>query len=117
MNKNLFSFVVFTSLILILSSCKKEEFFTPVCDGSTPTYDTDIKAIIDNNCTASSCHAAGSSRGDWTSYQTLQGVLVNGRFEQRVLTTQDMPKGNNKTLTQSEINTIQCWVDNSYPEN
>ena len=114
------SLQVLLLLIIVLTSifsCKKEENFTPVCDSSNPTYDADIKAIIDGNCMGTFCHNAGANRGDFTSYTGLEPVLNNGAFKDRVLVKQDMPKGNRKTLTQEEINKLQCWLDNNYPEN
>ncbi len=45
----------------------------------------------------------------------LQDIINNGEFESEVLTNQSMPRGSK--LSQSDINAIQCWVDNGYPEN
>ncbi len=64
----------------------------------------------------STCHSSGSKRGDFTSYDGLKPDLDNGNFEKEVLIDQRMPRGS-QTLTQEQINTIQCWVDNGYPEN
>ncbi len=118
MKMDLTKTVVFFALTAIsIFSCKKEEYFTPKCDGSNPTYNADIKTIIDANCMGSFCHSSGKKRGDFTSYEGLETVLNNGVFVNRVLDKQDMPNGNNKTLTQEEINTIQCWTNNGFPEN
>ena len=101
--------------IITLSACSKAEF-TPKCDGSTPTYDAEIKTIIDANCNSSSCHGTGSSRGDFTTYAGLEPDLTNGKFEKEVLTRQSMPQGS-ATLTQTQLILIRCWADNGYPEN
>lgn len=92
-------------------SCKKTD---PVCDGSNPTYHSAIKSIIDNSCI--SCHGAGSSRGNFKAYQGLKPYLDNGKFKRLVLEEQVMPKGPAK-LSPDELNKIQCWVNNGYPEN
>ena len=86
----------------------------PICDGSTPTYDGSIKAIIDNNCTGGLCHDNGSSKGDFTSYSGLKTVIDNGKFETEVLVNQSMPRNGN--LSQEEIDAIQCWMENDYLE-
>ena len=99
--------------ILSFASCNKTE--SPVCDGSSPTYDDDIKVIIDNNCT--SCHDAGSSDGDYTTYAAFSAHRSNGKFESSVLIKQDMPQSSNNSLTQDQLNKIQCWVENGFPEN
>lgn len=116
MLKQISSICVVGLFFLTATSCKKDDDkFTPMCDGSNPTYNGEIKAIIDANCTASGCHNAGSSNGAWTSYQNMKPVLDNGKFEKQVLIDQTMPK--NSSLSESTLNTIQCWVDNGYPEN
>ena len=101
-------------VLLLCNACKKEEDLTPTCDGGTPTYDANIAGIINSTCTSTACHGAGSSRGDWTSYATLKPVLDNGNFTNRILTKQDMPKGT--TLSQDELNLMQCWMENGFPE-
>ena len=98
-------------------SCQKQEPLVPECDGGSPTYDTEIDVIISANCMGSHCHESGSNRGDFTNYSGLSPFLNDGSFKEQVLTSQKMPQGNGKTLTQDEINTIQCWVENGYPEN
>lgn len=80
-----------------------------MCDGSEPTYDNEIGAILTAECATGSCHPS------YSSYSGLQGIINSGQFESVVLEKQTMPRGGN--LSQSEINAIQCWVDNGYPEN
>lgn len=104
--------VAFVGLVAI--SCNKTDL--PVtCDGSTPTYDGTVKAIIDANCTSSSCHGSGSSRGDYTSYSSLEGDLTNGKFTSEVLVNGSMPQGS--SLSTAELVTLQCWADNNFAEN
>ncbi|MBL4862576.1 MAG: hypothetical protein JKY09_06120 [Crocinitomicaceae bacterium] len=99
--------------ILVFSSCKKEDPFTPTCDGSSPTYDSDISLIISNNCLG--CHGTGSPNGNFSTYAGISVVTSNGKFKQRVLIDRSMPK--NGSLSEATLNKIQCWVDNGYPEN
>lgn len=106
--------IIFISIGLFLS-CKKTKKLTPKCDGSTPTYNSDIKKIIDNNCMGSSCHVSGSPYGNFTTYIGLTPYITNGLFKRAVIEQQTMPK--NKNLSQDEINKIQCWIDNNYKEN
>ncbi len=99
-----------------VSSCKKDKLLVPVCeDNSTPTYDDNIKTLINTSCAKSGCHGSGSSNGDYTSYAGISSDLTNGRFENRVLKDQTMPKGS--TLSQGEINQFQCWLENNFAEN
>jgi len=106
----------FCLIVCVLISCKKDSNKkTPTCDGSHPTYNATIKTIINGNCNSSGCHNAGSSRGDFTTYSGLSPYLTNGSFKREVLTNQTMPE--NSSLSQSQLNTIQCWVNDGYPEN
>jgi len=82
---------------------------TVICDGSSPTYTSRIKAIINSNCTSSGCHPS------YSTYAGLAGILGNGQFEREVLTNQSMPKNGN--LSADELSKIKCWIENGHPEN
>lgn len=113
MKKIIFSVLVLSILSLLLLSCGKDSI---ECDGSTPTYESDIKIIINDNCT--SCHSYrgdATSPGWFTDYDGLSEVISNGQFEAKVLASKSMPK--NSKLTNTEMQLIRCWVDNGYPEN
>jgi hypothetical protein len=104
--------IAISFLLLSLLACKKEKDagkLTPVCDGSNPTYNNTIKSILDSRCGSTSCHP------DYTSYDGLSDILQNGDFKQEVLINQSMPQGS--SLTQDQINKIQCWVDGGFREN
>ncbi len=104
------------SVLILANACGKDDKFVPSCDGSTPTYDSEIASIINVTCTNSGCHDAGSSVGDWTTYAGMNTVINNGEFEKQVLTDMTMPQGS-VTFSEDQLNLIQCWVDNGYPEN
>ncbi|MCB9234822.1 MAG: hypothetical protein H6581_24425 [Bacteroidia bacterium] len=106
--------VLAMALLGLISACGSSSL-TPKCDGSTPTYTTEIQPIIESKCNGSGCHNAGSSAGDWTTYAKLKPILNNGRFESTVLVQQTMPLGSQ--LSQSQLNALQCWADNGFPEN
>lgn len=95
------------SIGLGATGCKKsKKKVTPVCDGTNATYNNTVKAIVNSNCV--SCHS------NYSSYSGLSGITSNGQFAQHVLTDQDMPKGS--SLTSDQLNKIQCWVNNGYPQ-
>lgn len=98
---------IFLLSTAVLFACKKENKFVPVCDGSTPTYDTDISAIISQNCV--SCHS------NYATYSGLSSTFSNGDFEKEVLNDQTMPKGG--SLSEAQLNQIKCWAENGFPEN
>ena len=99
--------------VIFTPSCKKT---TPAtCDGSSPTYESEIKGIISANCNSSSCHGSGSSNGDLTTFSKLKTYLDNGKFKSEVLDKQSMPKGGAK-LSSTQLSKITCWKDSGYPE-
>lgn len=110
--KKLTALIALASLTLAHSSCKKENGggkLNPTCDGSHPTYQGEIKTILDTKCGSSNCHP------NYTNYDGLRGILDGGDFRREVLVEQTMPKGT--SLTQSQINLIQCWANDGFPEN
>lgn len=106
MRNTSFGIVAIVMIAIAAISCGKQD---PVCDGGEPTYDNEIGAIVTAECATGSCHPS------YSTYSGIQGIINNGQFEREVLTNQSMPRGGR--LSQSEINAIQCWVDNGYPEN
>lgn len=89
--------------------CKKEgdRLQEIECDGSTRTYQDDIKTIIDANCV--SCH------NEYGDYVGVKNSVDNGSFEREVITNQTMPRGGD--LTPSELTKIRCWLEQGAPEN
>ncbi|MFT6503704.1 MAG: mono/diheme cytochrome c family protein [Crocinitomicaceae bacterium] len=102
-----------TAIAFLTFSCDKTSDFVPVCDGSAPTYDADVAALISQKCLQ--CHGAGSSNGNFSTYSGLSAVTSNGKFEQEVLTDRTMPQTG--SLSEAELNQIKCWVENGFPEN
>ena len=98
--------IVFAASLILIACKKKETKITPVCDGSSPTYESFVAGLIASKC--ASCH-------DYSTYTKLSVVLNNGKFRSEVLEQQTMPQGNN--LSESDLNKLQCWVENNYPEN
>jgi len=104
------SFIV---LLLGLVSCEKGKY-SPICNDSNPTYESHISFIVNSSCMGSSCHNVGSKRGDFSVYDSMKPSLEDGKFEYHVLTKQDMPR--DKKLSEQDLNIIQCWMENEYPE-
>lgn len=99
---------------VLFTSCKKNQH-KPECDGSNLTYNSGISAIINSSCLGSSCHGNGAANANFSTYTQLQPYLSNGKFRAQVLEKKTMPK--NASLSNEQLNKIQCWVDNNYPEN
>ncbi len=105
---NILLITLVTATLVIFNSCNKSKV-TPTCDGTASTYNSNIKSIIDASCTNSNCHPS------YKTYDGLKSVLNSGTFKTQVLTDQSMPRGS-ATLSQDELNKIQCWADAGFPE-
>lgn len=102
-------FTALVGVVFSIGACKKSTSgkLTPVCNGGTATYTSNVKTIIDSKCV--SCHS------NYGTYSGISTITSNGSFRSHVLTTQDMPK--NGSLTQDQINTLECWYEAGYPQN
>lgn len=92
------------SIMMLAASCKKNQV---TCDGSTRTYDADIKSIIDTRCV--DCHS------EYSNYTGVKASVDNGSFEREVISKQTMPQGS--SLSSSDLTKIKCWLEQGAPEN
>ncbi|WP_205509512.1 hypothetical protein [Longitalea arenae] len=108
--------VVLTGTILFLGCVndKEEILYGNSCDGPTPSFAAVVNPIIETNCAIPDCHAPGSSNGPGalTSYAQIKNVA--GEIKSAVV-SRFMPK--DRTLTESQIKAIRCWVDAGAPNN
>ncbi len=133
MNKQPLPVFAFLCLMasLALAACDNAQLPEPMlpesCMDSVPTYQVDIKPIIDNSCAYAGCHLDGSAPGIYTDYQGLVNVIESGKFQEKVISLRDdpvlgmppdnAPDGRPDDLSQEELELIQCWLENDYPEN
>lgn len=100
-----------------------------LCDTIQVSYENGIKAIIDQSCAYSGCHAPGGiGTGNYTTYNGLLPVLQSGLFEERVITLRNdpavgmppnasvYPESIKDDLTEEELLLIQCWLLAGFPE-
>jgi hypothetical protein len=107
--------------LILLVSCDKEDSPDTVdCTGLTPTYNSEIKAILDASCAKSGCHDATTKANnyDLSTYATASPVSQNNRFLGAIQHKSGftaMPKDGPK-LSQDNIDLLTCWVQNDSPE-
>ena len=114
----------FTGIILgvsMLSSCyydNKEELYPNTygtkitCDSANLTYTNSIKTLVDAHCASSSCHAAGGTSPDLSSYTNVTNNIT--RVKARAIDLKTMPASG--PLTVCEINKLQAWINAGTPE-
>jgi hypothetical protein len=114
--------------LLVVPSCTSDILPEPIilpCDGETPTYEANVREIVERTCAYSGCHLGGAP-GLYDSYQGLVSDLESGLFRQVVIDLRDdpaegmppdyAPQDRPKDLTEDELMTITCWLDAGYPE-
>lgn len=98
--------------LLLSSKCKES---SDPCGDTTSTYNSNMKAIIDNKCV--SCHNPSGSAatvGDYTSYNGIKPKFTDDKLWKEIEAGR-MPKTG--SLTSAEKNAFECWKDAGYPEN
>lgn len=113
-------------IILILAfawSCEKDDddaLASFDCTGTAPTYTNEIKSLLDTKCATSGCHSSSNQAGGISlgSYMAAQAESSKARFLgaiNQLSSYEPMPRGGTK-LSDDNIKTLTCWVDNSSPE-
>jgi len=106
--------------VFCYTSCSgsKDESVDPApvpatCNGVAISFAGNVNPIISTKCaTNSGCHGEGSANGPGplTSYELIKAAA--GSIRSAVVAGR-MPK--NGSLTNAQIATIKCWVDNGTP--
>jgi hypothetical protein len=109
--------IVLAGGLFFLIGCyndKEELLYGPACNGATPSYATEVSAIIQTNCAVADCHAAGSTNGPGplTNYSQISNAAVEIKS---AVVSRFMPQKG--SLSSSQIKAISCWVDSGAPNN
>lgn len=111
MKRNKIGLLSILGITLIIAACQKD---SPADCDTVPTYNSNVKEIIDSNCTLSGCHDGGSGApGNFKNFQGLNQVTTSGAFSRRVIDIKDMPASG--SLTDAEFNILKCWAAEGFP--
>ena len=105
--------LVFLILITGLGyGCQKStnSSFTPDCSGAAKSFQNDVRPIIQSKCV--SCHSSG---GNSPALETYSQVKNNASAIRSSIIDGRMPR--NGSVTDTQKNTIACWVDNGAVNN
>ncbi|MBT1703646.1 hypothetical protein [Chryseosolibacter indicus] len=106
-------------VILTAGSCSNddlEKMEDKTCSDEI-SYASDVNTIVQTKCAVSGCHngSLGPQR-DWTNFGTFQSRAQ--AVKQSVVTRQMPPAGSPVgQLTDDQIQTISCWVDQGAKNN
>ncbi len=112
---------LFPLVCFLVSSCNRDRLDPPEDCETEVTYTADVKSIIDNSCAYAGCHINGAAPGDFSSYEGLEVFKEGDEFRRRTLEIMNMPPNyapadRPKSLTEEELELINCWVQNDYKE-
>jgi hypothetical protein len=80
------------------------------CASAPAKFSSDVSAIIQSSCAISSgCHGNGSTNGPG-ALTTFNQIKNAATFIKSEVVSKRMPLGG--SLTNSQIQSISCWVDN-----
>jgi len=106
-------FFLFTLGLIIAVSCKKETTETSFVACTSPTYEDEIKTLIETNCNNIDCHGA-RQQPVLTYYTAVKAAVDNGTFAHEVITSRAMPRGSE--LSQEDFDLFNCWLNDGAPE-
>jgi hypothetical protein len=114
-----FVFPAYLVLFFLVSCSKDDTPDTVDCTGLTPTYNSDIKAILDASCAKSGCHDATTMANNinLSNFASASAISQEDRFLGAIqhksgftAMPQDGPK-----LADDKIQLLSCWVQNGSP--
>lgn len=111
--------VIWPSLLIIMFSCTwdnaEDLYGISDCPPEGTSFSMTVEPIIQTNCAISNCHVSGRQK---PTLETYDQIAANAeRIVVRTSNGTMPPPQSGKSLAQSEINAIACWVGDGAPEN
>lgn len=129
---HLFPVLLLIGLMSSVTSCLYDQLEEPApppltfqewCDSLQPTFSVHVRPIIEQSCAYNAtCHP------NYVNYNTIVNKINSGSFVSRVFTQASnpslgmppdqsvYPESIKDDLTEEELNIIQCWLDEGFPE-
>jgi len=87
---------------------------------TTISYSLNVAPILSANCSSSNaCHGISSDNGDYTAYAGLKADADNGKLNNRVIVNNNAHNAPAfvPPLSSSDKDKINCWIQQSSPNN
>ena len=113
--------VTILSLVLLTTSCLKDKT-EPLGPCTTIiSYTNDIRPIIESSCKTQTGPGTGCHDQWIDNFSGIKGYIDAEIWQNEIFNDKTMPVMPNTwgidSLTSDEIQTMQCWIDQGYPEN
>ena len=114
--------IIFSTIsLLTFSSCLKDKTIPLGECGVEVSYAVEIRPIIESSCKTQAGAGTGCHDAWIDDYSGIQGQINSGNWQNEVFVERTMPEIPNDwgidSLSQDEIKTMQCWIEQGYPEN
>src|SRR5699024_1155181 len=100
--------IILATLIFMIA-CEED----PLITGEEISYAADIRPLIDQSCTGSGCHGAGSVIFELITYNQVK--LKASEIRQAVWTNRTMPPDG--SMSEANRQKFKDWVDAGAPNN
>lgn len=108
-------------LFILATSCYKDKTKPPGDCDVIVSYSVDIKPIINTSCVTNQGPGTGCHDAWIFNYDNILGFLGSGIWKNEVIDLKTMPQIPNDfgidSLTNDELKTMRCWIEQGYPEN
>lgn len=116
----LLSIIAFVGLL----SCKEDKA-SPIPDNSGDcfpmSYTYNIRPIIETSCKTQEGPGTGCHDAWIDDYSKIEKTINDQRWTNAIFVEMDMPQIPNEfgidSLTEAELEMMQCWIDQGFPEN
>ena len=106
-------FAIFSVGLIMIVACNKASGETDFTTCTEPTYEEEIKPLLETHCNDISCHGA-DQQPVLTYYAAVKIAVDNGSFEKEVVSKRSMPEG--EKLSQEDYDLFNCWLNAGAPE-
>ena len=114
------AYIAIFFICVSLTSCGNGDDDMFECDGITPTYNTNVKPILDASCAKSGCHDAITVQNgvNFSTYATASIVSQQERFLGVIHHRNGFPEMpfDGPKLPNDQLQILSCWVQNGSPE-
>lgn len=108
-------------LVFVLVGCYKEKTKLPSDCDVVVSYSMDIKPIINTSCVTNLGPGTGCHDAWIFQYDQVVATILNGTLETELFIDHTMPVMPNNfgidSLTNDELSSVKCWIEQGYPEN
>lgn len=103
-------FLVGLFILAGLGGCRHEPQAPPVLPCAPVSFTSQVRPILETNCTLANCHVAGSPDGNFHDFAALKEKIDNGSFHNSVIDWNAPRMPETYKLSAADLQLLQCWL-------